>query len=139
MKIYLASSFLNKENARTAMDMLENAGHTITSDWTQNVPVPIEVDLVRESVQDLQGVKDADVFVMLWPGRMGSNAELGAALALGKPVILIGGINKSSSVYFNHPLVRVVATITDAIDRLKWISIESEKFEGKEMRELYNL
>lgn len=118
MKVYLASSFLNKDNARTAMDMLRNAGHEITNDWTTHETTSDLSVLERESVEDLIGVQDADVLVFLWPGRMGSNAELGAALALGKPAILVGGINRFDSVYFNHPLVRYAGTMTDAIKAL---------------------
>lgn len=123
MKLYVASSFLNKENARTAMDMLENAGHTITSDWTKNVLEPTVRDLAKESVKDLQGVKDADVFILLWPGRLGSAGELGAALALGKTAILVGGIDRNTNVYFNHPLASIVGTITDAIKHLRFIEM----------------
>ncbi len=110
---------LNKENARTAMNMLENAGHTITSDWTRHKTTTDLKVLRHESVIDLQGVKDADVFILLWPGRLGSAGELGAALALGKRAILVGGIDLSSNVYFNHPLTSHVATVTEAIKLLK--------------------
>lgn len=125
MKIYLASSFLNKDSARQAMNMLEDAGHIIVTDWTTHEPTNDVNVLANESVEDLEGVKDADVFILLWPGRMGSNAELGAALVLGKPCILVGGVNRFDSVYFNHPFVRLAGTMTDAIKLIKQIEFYS--------------
>jgi nucleoside 2-deoxyribosyltransferase len=125
MKIYLASSFLNKYNARQAMSMIENAGHTITHDWTTHPTTDSTRGLKKESVEDLKGVENCDIFILLWPGRMGSNAELGAALAYGKPCILVGGINPLDSVYFNHPRCRRVGTITDAINILEEVILEN--------------
>lgn len=126
MKVYLASSFLNKEAARSAMNMLEDNGFTITTDWTVHEGLPELEVLKQEASEDLRGVKDADVFIMLWPGRMGSNAELGAALAYGKPCILVGGVNRFDSVYFNHDLVRLAGTVTDAIKLLRQIVLIKE-------------
>lgn len=121
MKIYLASSFLNKYNAREAMNFLEDHNHRITYDWTAHEETTSTAVLQRESVEDLQGVKDADAFILLLPGRRGSASELGAALALGKPCIIVGGVNLFDSVYYNHPLVRVAGTLTDALRILEAI------------------
>ncbi len=40
------------------------------------------------ALADLQGVRDADVLIVLLPGGYGTHVEIGAALALEKPVIL---------------------------------------------------
>lgn len=36
MKIYVASSFLNKDEVRQSYDLLKAAGHSITWDWTHH-------------------------------------------------------------------------------------------------------
>jgi nucleoside 2-deoxyribosyltransferase len=98
-----------------------HAGHTLTYDWTSH-PDTTDTEVFRlESVEDLQGVKDAHILIYLHPGRFGSAAELGAALALDKPVIIVGEVSKLDSVYFSHPHVRFVATISDAIKEMQFI------------------
>ena len=40
------------------------------------------------AIRELRGVLEADVLIVLLPGGYGTHVEIGAALALGKPVIL---------------------------------------------------
>ena len=40
------------------------------------------------AVAELEGIRQADVLIVLLPGGYGTHVEIGAALALGKPVIL---------------------------------------------------
>lgn len=97
MKIYVAAKFEEKAMVRKVYSLLEDAGHTITVDWTQ------EDDSRYLGLQkleywracghaDLRGVKDADL-VLLFPHEKGKGlyAELGAALAWGKSVFIVGG------------------------------------------------
>lgn len=123
MKVYLASSFLNKYNARQAMTLLELKGHTITYDWTVNQTIedPRSPLWAEHAEKDMQGVKDCEVFILLWPGRYSSNSEFGMALALGKPTILVGGVDKDINLFYHHRSVRFAPTISDAITMMRWI------------------
>lgn len=150
MKIYIASSFLNKENVRRVMDMFEKAGHTITYDWTIHEHTDDETVLRRESIKDAQGVHDSEVFVLLLPFRYGSASEFGAAIILGKLGIVIGiGEEreelKEHLLFAHHPNVIFVATPTDALDRLFWIDLmqkthaETQAILSSQEREKYDL
>jgi nucleoside 2-deoxyribosyltransferase len=66
---------------------------------------------------ELQGVRDADVLVVLLPGGYGTHVEIGAALALGKPVILHSPDRKTLEtpyvcVFHYHPGVKLIVSAT---------------------------
>lgn len=80
---------------RPYVDRLLAAGVVITYDWTRDPGwegSPTIVDLMRAADRDMRAIRSADVVWYLAPEKMseGSAAELGAALALGKRVIVSG-------------------------------------------------
>ena len=88
MKAYVATKYEFKDRAREVMLELSRAGHTISYDWTVNEQIsPVQ------AMADLRGVYDADFLVVIFEkdaAYKGSFVELGAALALGKPVYALG-------------------------------------------------
>jgi len=102
VKFYLAGGFLEKEMISGYMRKLEAAGHEITCDWTKaEAAVPgktSDADLTdqeqrRFAMQDLQGVKDADIvwhLVAEYKGSRGAYVEVGYALALRMPLRPLG-------------------------------------------------
>jgi nucleoside 2-deoxyribosyltransferase len=104
MKIYIASRLENFLQVQAVRDALAAAGHTITYDWTLHGSVKDdgEARLREVALLELNGVRDADLVVVLLPGGRGTHAELGAANILGKPVILFS--DKP------HPLLSTDAT-----------------------------
>lgn len=106
MKIYVASKWENKLRVQEIQQLLRMAGNTITYDWT-NCELPQNR---AQAIMDLRGVADADVFVGVFEQDVrynGALVELGAALALGKPVYLLGDapvLNKC--IFVKHPHVR---------------------------------
>ena len=65
--------------------------------------------------QELEAVKNADVLIVLLPGGFGTHVEIGAALALGKPVILHAPdyetLNKPYRCVFHyHPRVKLIVS-----------------------------
>jgi len=65
------------------------------------------------AVAELEGVREADVLVVLLPGGYGTHVEIGAALALGKPVILHAPERKTLEtpylcVFHYHPAVKLL-------------------------------
>jgi len=90
MKIYIASSLHNAEQVRNWRDALAPFGITLTFDWTQ----PPTQDRVKLAALEMAGIRDAEAFILLLPGRKGAHVELGAALALGIPAFLVGDINE---------------------------------------------
>jgi hypothetical protein len=100
MKVYVAGSSREVARVRAMHRRLQNAGHTITHDWTKAVEAlggaPELPDGCEETHwrEDLAGVGSADAVVVLSPlGGLtteGTWVELGAAWGLGRPVVLVG-------------------------------------------------
>jgi hypothetical protein len=96
MRIYVAGGSDERLTVvRPYVDRLIAIGHVITHDWTRcegyERPHPAR-DRIRWASQDLTGVSMADVVWLIVPEAKseGSHAELGAALALRKRVIVSG-------------------------------------------------
>jgi nucleoside 2-deoxyribosyltransferase len=115
-KIYVASSFLNKKEARKAVNKLTRAGATITSRWLAHRPTTNPAQWAHEAIKDVQDVLDSDQVVVIWPGRFGTATEIGMALALNKPVHMIGDVPLDVSVYHNHPAVWHWSTLGEFLE-----------------------
>lgn len=89
MKFYIASSLGNAGNVRTIADYLQSRGWNQTYDWTEHGAVKVYDELSQISINEIQGVTGCDLFILLLPGKRGSHAELGAALASKKTVIIL--------------------------------------------------
>lgn len=64
---------------------------------------------------ELSGVREADVLIVLLPGGFGTHVEIGAALALGKRIILHAPDRKTLEtpypcVFHYHPLVTLLVS-----------------------------
>ncbi len=104
-KVYVAASSLQMDRARDVMAQLRAAGHEVVHDWCSIIEargVANPSDSTQDerwdwAIDDLQGVKRADVLWLLVPAEEGAGAfvELGYALALGKPVIASGAYLRS--------------------------------------------
>jgi len=68
-------------------EALRAAGWERTYVWTDLGNAGPET-LAVAAIAELKGVQDANVLLALLPGGFGTHVEIGAALALGKPVIL---------------------------------------------------
>lgn len=102
-RAYVAGKWTDGPKIREVMKRLSDSGqYEITHDWTSYEKVPPGKKLTRAedfarlqdcADKDLEGVRRADVVVALltdpdYPYR-GTCSEFGAALVLGKPVILV--------------------------------------------------
>ena len=122
MKFYIGTKLENHPEHNRLRDALAVYGHTCTYDLTTHGPVHSSgMERIREVAQlELQGVLDADVVFILWPGGRGTHVELGAALAAKKDVILITDQDghyipcPDICAFYAHPLVRITRTIEDA-------------------------
>jgi hypothetical protein len=91
MKIYIASSLENFQKVQEVRDALTAYGHILTYDWTLHGDVRGQCGVrLREVAEaEINGVREADLVVVLLPGGRGTHAELGMANALGKQVLLV--------------------------------------------------
>ncbi len=99
MKFYVASKFEHASAVSRAIAELTVAGHAVTLDWTKheqfdwNKPREAERLAWKYSYLDVEGVRSADVFIMLTYNGLsmrGAYVELGVALGLGKLVYIVG-------------------------------------------------
>jgi hypothetical protein len=110
MKLYVATSFLNAPMAEKVMEQLRAAGCVITYDWTPYAKAEcltlVPGDLEAIALAEVNGVSAAEALVFLAPGRLGAHTELGVALGLGIPVVLVGTAEqRGECVFHHHPLV----------------------------------
>lgn len=127
MKIYLASRYSRRDELRVIADELRGLGHTITSRWLDTTWEEKERDSQvyssaappeyreKHSVEDLDDVLAADTFVAFteeprYGGRGGRHIEMGAALAVGKRIIVVG---PRENLFYHHPRVLHFASTED--------------------------
>lgn len=119
--IYLAAPWAHKAEARIARMALQDAGHTVTSDWIdQHDDTANPVDLAEQAIHDFHQVRKADILVILNLAKSeGKATELGVALASGKPVFLVGP--RTINIFYHMPAVHQVDTVQEVIDALHFI------------------
>lgn len=121
-KIYVASSLYNKTNVKALYKYLAYLQCTITYDWTTHGGVNDDASLKEIGLKEYQGVVDCDVLVMLMPARLGSHVELGIALALCKPVVIITNgedFEKKSFYFLDHVnIIRDIDALKGALDKI---------------------
>jgi nucleoside 2-deoxyribosyltransferase len=129
MKVYVAAKFEEKELAKSMMDAVEEAGFTITHDWTAEAePDAMPEDEAREYLidcarKDMSGVCRADVLIVAPHIRgKGLFVEMGMALALGIPIIVINSLPASWCIFQEMPQVIHVQNIENAMNRINYIA-----------------
>ena len=125
MKVYVATSFLNREAARQAIRQLRLAGHAVVGDWTGHAvegenPGDAECLLRAFALEDFYAVQCADALVLLHDERgRASFTELGIALGHpGQMVIVVGGAGSAPDhgpIFYALPWVYHFPSLADAI------------------------
>ena len=115
MKFYVASGVPNAERVNQAAQVLATRGHERTYDWTKHGDVSAESPERKRVVAktEAQAVLDAELVVLLLPGRFGTHAELGIALSscANKRILLWSESSapfdgeQGFCVFYHHPAV----------------------------------
>jgi hypothetical protein len=132
MKFYVASGVPNAEKVNQAAAALTAAGHMRTYDWTTHGDVSKTPDERKREVaaNEARGVTDAELVVLLLPGRFGTHAELGIALATAanKRILLWSETaapfdgTEGFCVFYHHPAVeRIVCPFDELLTQLQHI------------------
>lgn len=118
MKIYVASSLLNKQNVKEVIDKIINSGHEVTYDWTVHGKVePSQKELMQEICDsEVKGVMNCDALLLLSPARTGSHVELGIAIALNKPIFLHIEDSEFKSFYMHKSVMYISSNQNDVIE-----------------------
>lgn len=119
MKIYIASGLENKDRTAKLMGELRIKGHEITYDWTSHGDVRERGETVMRDTakNEIQGIIDAELFIVLLPGGKGTHTELGAALATreNKRIWLWAetpesfGSGSNTCVFYHHPSITLLS------------------------------
>lgn len=117
-KIYVASSFEDRNRTRQLHSELISAGHEITADWTTHLEIAKLDDEAEKrrlrrlyAIEDIQGVISSTVFALLLGEResVGARIELGVAIGAGVHRICLIGEPKESQVFYSYPSLEVFA------------------------------
>lgn len=125
MKIYVAAKFEEGARVRGVYDTLREAGFSITHDWTTEdasaYTGAAKLAYKRQcGTNDYRGVVNADAVLVLNHALLyGGAAEMGMAIALKKPVYVVGAeIRENIFFHLGPPHVMICATLTEAIEHL---------------------
>ena len=126
-KVYIAAPYPERPRAARLQDRLEAEGFEITARWVRHDDTLSDADARK----DLVDIARADVLLALnapeWAqaGTGGRHVELGYALALGLPIVLLGA---RSNIF--HYLADVVLLEDDATlaDRLREVVLQARLF-----------
>lgn len=107
-RFYLSASYDRRHDVALLANVLRGYGWQWTFDWTQCEEINEEV--FREVAgREIEAIREADLVIVLLPGGRGTHVEMGAALALEKPVVLYTDYRLEpemhSCPFYWHPLV----------------------------------
>ncbi len=128
MNVYLATKFTNAEGFQAVKKLLEDNGHTLTHDLSQEdaskVPEAERPAYLQKcAMADAEGISRADCFILLAvPNMVGAMTELGIALGLGVPIIILGAFQEGNqnNIFYHLPVCGVFQHLktTDAMIRI---------------------
>ena len=111
-KLYVAGKYMD-QRVYDVMDDLMDRGFELTLNWKvieAKKPFAQNKDYNQPASEAMiAGVAASDVFVMVGHEKQhGAMVEMGAALALGKPVYIVDAENTRDSIFFAHSAIRDV-------------------------------
>jgi nucleoside 2-deoxyribosyltransferase len=121
-RFYVSSRKDRSAHADALSETLKARGWERTFVWTdQGVSSPEAHASTAEA--ELAGVREADVLIVLLPGGFGTHVEIGAALALGKQVILHAPDRKTLDdpypcVFHYHRKVKILISATPDVEAI---------------------
>lgn len=121
MKFYIGSSLRNVDNVRSVAGVLKSRGFIQTYDWTTHTNVDSISKLREIGHEEVSGVIDADVVIVMMPAGKGSHVELGIALGTKKKIYLysstheINDIGTTSTFYHLEEVEQCIGSLEDLI------------------------
>lgn len=141
MKVYVAGKFEDRQRVAEIMNALRGKGFQISLDWTGESVAGLSVQAANEketevAALDLVGVAKADALALVGhPNLKGAWVEMGAALALGIPVVILNP-EKLDTCIFSHLCEQVPneAELVLALQRIRghqlmnlWVSLRTRE------------
>lgn len=105
-RVYLAAPWVDRENMDARAEMFEKAGFEISHKWWKtedNNDTATDEKMRRHAYLDYAGVKSADAVVVFNTGKSeGKAVELGLALGLRRPIVMVGTRGEHSKNVFHY-------------------------------------
>jgi hypothetical protein len=128
VNVYAAGKFERAEEVRVLQQMLREAGHTITADWTRHSAagkggLALQNYLQGAAEFDLRGVEDSECVMLIHDDNCRAGfGELTAGLVLGKLPIVIGGLPaRQWPIFYFDPRVKHFETNAGAVRYVTWL------------------
>ena len=127
MRFYIASKLENAEQVTEIASALRSAGHENTYDWTTHGSIQGEGKeiLKKTMLNELNGVKEADMLIVLFPGGRGSHVELGMGIAFNHTIVLCSDSfdlfqsdDKTCVFYWGENIFQCVGSVNEWISEL---------------------
>ncbi|MBD2870644.1 nucleoside 2-deoxyribosyltransferase [Paenibacillus arenilitoris] len=121
MKFYIASSLRNEDNVRVVAEVLKSRDFIQTYDWTKHSKVDSISKLREIGQEELAGVLEADIVIVMMPAGKGSHVELGIALGTKKKIYLyspthdINDFGTTSTFYHLDEVEQCIGSLEDLI------------------------
>ena len=124
MNVYVAGRTSDQKRVNRVQQLVRDAGHTITYDWTADQSLirkdwadhPITAN--RRATEEVNAVIDSHALVLCWTdGAVGALFETGVAMGHGVEIIVLNPTRES--VFFYLPGVFKVEKETEILDILK--------------------
>lgn len=128
MRYYIATALERADEHRRLREHLDSQGHECTYDWTTHGSVQGKGEAVMGQTADdeLYGVEQAELVIVLLPGGRGTHVELGAALASTARILIVaagdealrGKDGRHCAFYFAHGVERYLCSDPiEAVDK----------------------
>ena len=121
-RFYLSTRKDRGTQATELLEALKGQGWQRTFDWANQNSLAAD-GYAEMALAEIEAVREADVLIVLLPGGYGTHVEIGAALALGKPVVLHAPDRKTLDtpypcVFHYHPGVKLLVSEVLDVDAL---------------------
>ena len=143
-KFYIATSLSRHKEHNLVRDALTREGLQITYDWSLHGSVKnISLErLSHVSQLEMNGIKQADILIILLPGGLGTHTELGIALGLNKPILIQCetphpfDLGTQTIAFYHHPHIKkIVCPLTN----LETLVTEVMNFLNKQSKKPVNV
>lgn len=113
-RFYIATRKDRESHANAISEALKAHGWERTFVWTAQDNASMD-QFAKVAEEELNAIKDADLLIVLLPGGYGTHVEIGAALALGKTVILHSPDRQTLNepypcIFHYHPRVKLIVS-----------------------------
>lgn len=114
--VYVASSLHNIERARHVMSIFQSHGIEISYDWTARGQLFDPEELRICGLAEYHAVKRSNLLFLIQPGRNGAHTELGIALGLNIPVVILEEQPVEQKTFYYLDWVRKSNSLDEAIN-----------------------